>query len=237
MPTTCIRRSNRRSSGRRSRPAAISPRRTFAPSSRSAPTVRASTAPSLPARVDIGDSSAEAKGSIGLDSAHPFDIKAALSRFDPSRVVDPARLGKLNPARLNARVDASGSVQPVLQVRAAIDVAPSTAFGLPTTAKVRWRSRGVDNPEIAIDGKASIGETRIAVDGRLVNPQDLRSLDLTLDLSGRDLAQLYTISGLPFPPTPEYELAGHLRYDDRMWSFKRFSGRVGHSDLSGDFAV
>ena len=189
------------------------------------------------ARVDIGDSSLEAKGSIGLDSAHPFDIKAALSRFDPSRVVDPARLGKLKPARLNARVDASGSMQPVLQVRAAIDVAPSTAFGLPTTAKVRWRSRGVDNPEIAIDGKASIGETRIAVDGRLVNPQDLRSLDLTLDLSGRDLAQLYTISGLPFPPTPEYELAGHLQYDDRVWSFKRFNGRVGHSDLAGNFVV
>jgi AsmA family/Uncharacterized protein conserved in bacteria (DUF2125) len=187
------------------------------------------------ARLDIGDGSAEAKGSIALDSGHAFDIKATLSRFDPSRVIDPARLGKLQPARLNARVDASGSVQPVVQVRAAIDVAPSTAFGLPTTAKVQWRSRGIDDPQIAIDGKATIGETRIGVNGRLVNPQDLRSLDLTLDLSGHDLAQLYTISGLPFPSTPEYELAGHLQYDDRTWTLKRFSGKVGRSDLAGDF--
>ena len=189
------------------------------------------------ARVDIGGGSAEAKGSIGLDSAHPFDLKATLTRFDPSRMVDRARLGKLHPARLNARVDTSGSVQPVLQVHAAIDLAPSTAFGLPTTAKVRWRSRGIDNPQIEIDGKASIGETRIGVNGRLVNPQDLRSLDLTLDLSGQDLAQLYTISGLPFPPTPDYELAGHLQYDDRVWTFSRFNGRVGRSDLGGNFVV
>jgi hypothetical protein len=189
------------------------------------------------ARVDIGDGWAEAKGSVGLDSAHPFDVKATLSRFDPSRVVDRTRLGKLHPARLNARIDTSGSVQPVLQVRAAIDVSSSTAFGLPTTAKVRWRSRGIDNPQIEIDGKASIGETRIGVNGSLVNPQDVRSLDLTLDLSGQDLAQLYTISGLPFPETPSYELAGHLQYDDRVWSFKRFSGRVGRSDVGGNFVV
>ena len=189
------------------------------------------------ARVDIDDASAEAKGNIALDPGHSFDLKATLSRFDPSRVIDRARLGKLYPARLNARIDASGSVQPVLQVRAAIDVAPSTAFGLPATAKVRWHSRGIDDPQIAIDGKAAIGETRIAVNGRLANPQDLRSLDLTLDLSGRDLAQLYTISGLPFPPTPEYEVAGRLQYDDPVWTFRRFSGRVGRSDLAGNFVV
>jgi uncharacterized protein involved in outer membrane biogenesis len=189
------------------------------------------------ARVDINDASAEAKGSVALDSGHAFDLKATLSRFDPSKVIDRARLGRLYPARLNARIDASGSVQPVVQVRAAIDVAPSTAFGLPTTAQVRWQSRGIDDPQIKIDGKATIGETRIGVNGRLVNPQDLRSLDLTLDLSGRDLAQLYTISGLPFPPTPEYELAGHLQYDDRVWTLRRFSGRVGRSDLEGDFVA
>jgi hypothetical protein len=189
------------------------------------------------ARLDIGGGSAEAKGRIALDAGHAFDLKANLARFDPAQIIDRARLGKLNPARLNARVEASGSVQPAIQVRAAIDVAPSTAFGLPTTAKVQWQSRGIDNPQIAIDGKATIGETRVDLSGRLVNPQDLRSLDLTLDLSGRDLAQLYTITGLPFPPTPDYELAGHLQYDDRVWTLKRFTGKVGRSDLAGDFVA
>jgi len=183
------------------------------------------------ARVNVGKGFAEAKGSVSLDPEHHYDLKATLSRFDPSR------LGQFRPANLNARIDATGSVQPAVQVRAAIDVAPSTAFGLPTTGKVQWRSRGVDDPQIAIDGNATIGETKIAVKGKLVNPQDLRSLDLTLDLSGRDLAQLYTISGLPFPTTPEYRLAGQLQYDDRVWSFKRFSGKVGRSDLEGNFIV
>ncbi len=183
------------------------------------------------ARVSVGKGYAEAKGSVSLDPEHRFDLEARLSRFDPSR------LGRFRPASLNARVAASGSLRPVVQVRAAIDVAPSTAFGLPTTAKVQWRSRGVDDPQIAIDGAASIGQTKIALNGRLVDPADLRSLDLTLDLAGRDLAQLYTITNLPFPSTPDYRLTGRLRYDDHVWSFRRFSGRVGRSDLSGDFVV
>src|SRR5262249_19217589 len=52
-------------------------------------TVAAGTVSVRQARVDIGDASAEAEGSIGLDPEHPFDIKATLSRFDPSRVIDP----------------------------------------------------------------------------------------------------------------------------------------------------
>jgi hypothetical protein len=54
----------------------------------------------------------------------------------------------------------------------------------------RYAGVAASDPQIAIDGKAAIGETRIGVNGRLVSPQGLRSLDLTLDLSGRDLAQL-----------------------------------------------
>src|SRR6266496_84104 len=183
------------------------------------------------ARVTMGNGFAEAKGRIGLDPEYPYQLNATLSHFDPSR------LGKFQRASLNARINATGSIQPTVQVHAAIEVAPSTAFGLPTTAKAQWQSRGVDDPQIAIDGNATIGETKIAVKGRLVNPEDLRSLDLTLALSGRDLAQLYPITGLPFPSTPEYRIDGRLQYDDHVWSFRRFSGSVGRSDLAGDLVV
>jgi hypothetical protein len=189
------------------------------------------------ARVNIGNGFAEAQGSVGLDPERRFALKATLSRFDPSPVIDSADLGKLRPVLLNARVDASGGIEPVVQVHAAIDVARSITFGLPTIGNLRWHSRGVDDPRIVIDGKASIGATQITVNGKLVNPQDLRSLDLVLDLSGRDLAQLYAITGLPFPPTPEYQLAGRLKYDDRVWTFSHFSGRAGGSDLAGTLVV
>ena len=183
------------------------------------------------ARVAVGDGYAEAKGTVGLDADHRFDVKATLVRFDPSRI------GNFKAASLNGRVDASGSVQPVVQVRAAIDIAPSTAFGLPASGKIAWRSRGVDDPRIAIDGNATIGQTRVAVKGTLVNPAELRSLDLTLSLAGRNLAELYQITGLPFPVTPDYQLDGRVRYDDRVVSLQGFTGRVGRSDVAGDFSV
>jgi AsmA family len=194
-------------------------------------TITADAATLRRARAEVGDGWVEASGRVGFDPARPFELRARLSRFDP------ARLGHFRPARLNGRVSASGSVLPILQVRADVDLAPSTAFGLPASGTMRWRSRGIDDSRTAIDAKATIGDTRLRVNGQLVNPEDLRSLDLLLSLGGRDLSQLYAIFGLPFPPTPEYQLDGRLRYADRVWSLMRFTGRVGRSDVSGDFLV
>jgi AsmA family protein len=102
---------------------------------------------------------------------------------------------------------------------------------------MRWHSVGVDDSRIAVDIKTTIGDTRFDVSGRLVDPEDLRALDLRLALSGHDLAQLYTITGLPFPPTPAYNVDGRLQYADHVWSFTRVSGAVGRSDVAGDLRI
>jgi uncharacterized protein involved in outer membrane biogenesis len=39
------------------------------------------------------------------------------------------------------------------------------------------------------------------------------------------------------PPTPAYKLSGHLTQRDQVWEFRKFTGRVGGSDLSGHFLV
>ena len=183
------------------------------------------------ARAVVGSGTIDASGSIALDDSRSFDLKATLANFDPSR------LGDFRPASLNARIAASGAMAPLVQVRADVELRPSTAFGLPASGTMRWHSVGVDDSRIAVDIKTTIGDTRFDVSGRLVDPEDLRSLDLRLALSGQDLAQLYTITGLPFPPTPAYKVDGHLQYADHVWSFTRFSGEVGRSDVAGDFRI
>jgi uncharacterized protein involved in outer membrane biogenesis len=84
---------------------------------------------------------------------------------------------------------------------------------------------------------AVVGGTRARVDGTLMDPLRLKGEDLSFELQGPDLAQLYPIVGVPLPPTPPYKLSGHLNHNGDVWTFRKFSGRVGHSDLSGDFAV
>ena len=65
----------------------------------------------------------------------------------------------------------------------------------------------------------------------------LESVDSTLMLQGRDLAQLYPIIPVPFPWTPPYRLSGRLKHGTALWSFDQFTGKVGDSDLAGRFDV
>lgn len=73
--------------------------------------------------------------------------------------------------------------------------------------------------------------------GRITRPFDLGRFSSTLSLSGRDLADLYLITGITTPNTPPYRLAGTLTRDGTLFRFDDFSGRVGSSDLSGDLKV
>jgi uncharacterized protein involved in outer membrane biogenesis len=85
--------------------------------------------------------------------------------------------------------------------------------------------------------RAVMGSTRARVNGTLLDPLHLKGEDLQFDLEGADLAQLFPLLGVPLPPTPPYKLSGHLNHKGDVWSFRKFAGRVGNSDLAGDFAV
>jgi AsmA family protein len=82
-----------------------------------------------------------------------------------------------------------------------------------------------------------VGRTRARVDGTLLDPLHLKGEDLNFELEGADLAQLFPIIGGPLPPTPPYKLSGHLNHRGDVWTFRKFAGRVGNSDLAGDFGV
>lgn len=79
--------------------------------------------------------------------------------------------------------------------------------------------------------------SRLVADGRITRPFDLGRFEADLSLEGRDLADLYLLTGVTLPNTPPYRLAGDLRRDRSTWTFDGFNGRVGASDLSGDVLV
>ncbi|HSB32411.1 MAG TPA: AsmA family protein, partial [Candidatus Sulfobium mesophilum] len=78
---------------------------------------------------------------------------------------------------------------------------------------------------------------RASINGTLLDPLHLKNEKVNFVLEGIDIAQLYPITGVPFPPTPPYKLTGHLTHTGNIWTFKRFEGIVGKSDLTGDLSV
>lgn len=88
-----------------------------------------------------------------------------------------------------------------------------------------------------IDLQAENGDTHIALKGTVQNPMNFAGANVTLDLKGKDLADLYTLTGIPLAPTPAYHLTGKLDYTAAKITFRQFTGTVGSSDLNGDLGV
>lgn len=82
-----------------------------------------------------------------------------------------------------------------------------------------------------------VGKTRIAVKGSLSKPQELAALDLQLSLSGDSMAHLYPLTGVLLPETPPFSTDGHLigKLDpnNSVWTYEKFNGKVGSSDIGG----
>jgi uncharacterized protein involved in outer membrane biogenesis len=82
-----------------------------------------------------------------------------------------------------------------------------------------------------------MGKVKAKIDGNLTDPLAMKGEDITLDIQGDDMANLFPLIRLVFPSTPPYRLKGHLKHEGEVWSFSNFSGRVGGSDLSGNIRV
>ena len=78
------------------------------------------------------------------------------------------------------------------------------------------------------------GDTEVTAKGEVPHPFNLGQITADVSLSGRDLADLYYLTGITLPNTPTYRIAGHLSRDEMVYQFQHFTGRVGGSDLEGD---
>jgi AsmA family protein len=81
------------------------------------------------------------------------------------------------------------------------------------------------------------GKVKAKINGNLTEPLAMKGENVTLDIQGDDMANLFPLTRLVFPSTPPYRLKGHLKHEGEVWSFSNFSGRVGGSDLSGTIRV
>jgi hypothetical protein len=82
-----------------------------------------------------------------------------------------------------------------------------------------------------------IGSTRVTVQGTLTKATGLAALDMRLKVAGASMARLYALTGVVLPETPPFSTEGHLvgklNAKGSHWTYDKFMGRVGSSDIAG----
>ena len=145
---------------------------------------------------------------------------------DPAHGIDLA-------SRVDTATGANGQEEVRLNGEGTFEDKP---FRLDLTAGSLLQLRESSQPyPIHVD--ALIGDTKGTIQGTMSDPVEMQGLDIRMDISGPDLAQLFPIVGIPLPSTPPYKLAGRLERDGQRWRFTDMKGRVGDSDMSGDLAL
>ena len=84
-----------------------------------------------------------------------------------------------------------------------------------------------------VDLALANGATHVTLIGTVQNPLHFAGADLHLTLAGASMADLYALTGIPIPATPQYRITGNLAYAKGDIDFTDFHGVVGDSDLEG----
>lgn len=87
------------------------------------------------------------------------------------------------------------------------------------------------------DVRVRAGETKVHATGATLAPLQFENFDLQFEMAGANLADLYRLTDIPLPDTPPYELKGRLSRDAGVWSYRKFTGKVGDSDMAGDASI
>jgi uncharacterized protein involved in outer membrane biogenesis len=136
-------------------------------------------------------------------------------------------LKRLHMAEATARKVPGEPVE--LTARMAVNAVPVmvTLRGEPQDARI------LKGPwQIDVLGKA--GDLSLRVAGNIANPLDWRHGEYRLDLKGRHLKDLETLSGYPLPATEPVELGANIRFNlDEYVELDELSGHFGTSDLEG----
>jgi uncharacterized protein involved in outer membrane biogenesis len=88
-----------------------------------------------------------------------------------------------------------------------------------------------------IDLTLANGAIHAVMRGTVQDPLALAGTRLSIELSGKNLADLMPLTGLPAPSTPPFQLTGDVNYADRRIRLDNLVGRVGNSDMEGNIAL
>ncbi len=81
------------------------------------------------------------------------------------------------------------------------------------------------------------GDTHIKADGKVLKPFDLGALELDVDASGKDLAELFYLTQITLPNTPPYKLQARISRDGSQLHVRQIAGSLGGSDVSGSVDI
>ena len=94
-----------------------------------------------------------------------------------------------------------------------------------------------DETPYPVNLQVANGPTKVSLTGTIKDPLAFAGADLKLELAAPDMEQLTPLTGIAFPKTPAFRIAGHLDYQAGSVRFTDAAGKVGSSDLEGNLAV
>ena len=189
-----------------------------------------------------------------VDLQHPIIVAAATPNGEknyvfPSRHVqaDALRItdghAHVTLAGLHAdfQVEFSTQVAPDADRRAQIVATAEGSYAaLPATARLTWDAAlrsGNDVQPSPFTLQVTNGQTKVAAQGTLLDPISPSRANLTMTMSGPDMALLKPLIGATLPSTPAYTVDVALDYADGLYRVTCNAGRVGQSDLGGAITV
>ncbi len=80
-------------------------------------------------------------------------------------------------------------------------------------------------------------DIRLDTKVKVKKPFNLGELALTFEVSGKDLADVFYLTGLALPNTPPYRLVGSVEVSGTTYRMNDLTGRLGSSDIGGQVVV
>jgi uncharacterized protein involved in outer membrane biogenesis len=82
--------------------------------------------------------------------------------------------------------------------------------------------------------RVRLGDTVVEADGSFTDIARFAAVDTQLKIRGPDWSRLYPVIPLPLPTSPPYRFDGRFKRQGDEYTYEKFTGRIGGSDISGN---
>lgn len=181
-------------------------------------------------------SSPGAREPMQRDNSHPTRlpvIKQLILSGGALSVSDAMRKLKFK-GQISVAENQSGAEDSALKVRGS-GVLNGKPFDLRVDGGPLWEADSAK--PYTFDAAVTAADIKLRAHTTIPHPFDLIAVTSHFELSGKDLADVYYLTGLALPNTPPYEVSGTLARNDLKFNVDNFKGRLGKSDIGGQLSV
>ncbi len=87
------------------------------------------------------------------------------------------------------------------------------------------------------DATVTAADIKLVAHTDILHPFDMAHVNSKFRVTGKDLADIYYLSGLALPNTPPYDISGTVERDNAQLTINDFKGRLGNSDIEGKVGI